>query len=170
MQLIKYRLVYIYNLPTNWSYSEGAGFIAQSLTAYYALFPLGKFTGRGNTVLIHSAAGGVGIYANKLQKTQSLHNREALEVGSKIETFKEREGYDDYIIRDKNFYKNLQEKLKGRNLNLIGMHCGKIFEDSFKSLAPAGRIVVYGSANFAPESDSPNILKLGYQYLTRPKD
>ena len=99
---------------------------------------------------------------------------EAYTIGSigspnKIETL-QKEGYDDFIVRDKNFYKNLQEKLKGRNLNLV-LECigGKIFEDSFKSLAPAGRIVVYGSANFAPESDSPNIFKLGYQYLTRPK-
>ena len=76
----------------------------------------------------------------------------------------------DYIVRDKNFYKNLQDKIKDRGLNLV-LECigGQIFEDSFNSLSPAGRIVVYGSANFAPESGSPNFLKLAYQYLTRPK-
>jgi len=46
---------YIYYLPKNWSYSEGAGFIAQALTAYYALIPLGNIQ-EGSTVLIHSAA------------------------------------------------------------------------------------------------------------------
>jgi len=159
---------YIYKLPTSWSYSEGAGFIAQSLTAYYALFPLGNLQ-EGKTVLIHSAAGGVGIYANRIAKKYKAYTIGSIGSPDKIETLK-KEGYDDYIVRDKNFYKNLQEKLKGRNLNLV-LECigGKIFEDSFKSLAPAGRIVVYGSANFAPESDSPNIFKLGYQYLTRPK-
>ena len=159
---------YIYNLPSTWSYAEGAGFIAQSLTAYYALFPLGNLQ-EGNTVLIHSAAGGVGIYANRIAKKYKAYTIGSIGSPDKIETLK-KEGYDDYIVRDKNFYKNLQEKLKGRNLNLV-LECigGKIFEDSFKSLAPAGRIVVYGSANFAPESDSPNIFKLGYQYLTRPK-
>ncbi|MBL0263835.1 MAG: zinc-binding dehydrogenase [Leptospiraceae bacterium] len=159
---------YIYNLPSTWSYAEGAGFIAQSLTAYYALFPLGNLQ-EGNTVLIHSAAGGVGIYANRIAKKYKAYTIGSIGNANKIETL-QKEGYDDYIVRDKNFYKNLQEKLKGRNLNLV-LECigGKIFEDSFKSLAPAGRIVVYGSANFAPESDSPNIFKLGYQYLTRPK-
>jgi len=159
---------YIYNLPSAWSYAEGAGFIAQSLTAYYALFPLGNLQ-KGNTVLIHSAAGGVGIYANRIAKKYKAYTIGSIGNTNKIETL-QKEGYDDYIVRDKNFYKNLQDKLKGRNLNLV-LECigGKIFQDSFKSLAPAGRIVVYGSANFAPESDSPNIFKLGYQYLTRPK-
>lgn len=159
---------YIYNLPSTWSYAEGAGFIAQSLTAYYALFPLGNLQ-EGNTVLIHSAAGGVGIYANRIAKKYKAYTIGSIGNANKIETL-QKEGYDDYIVRDKNFYKNLQDKLRGRNLNLV-LECigGKIFEDSFKSLAPAGRIVVYGSANFAPESDSPNIFKLGYQYLTRPK-
>ncbi len=159
---------YIYNLPSDWSYAEGAGFIAQSLTAYYALFPLGNLQA-GNTVLIHSAAGGVGIYANRIAKKYKAYTIGSIGSPDKIETLK-KEGYDDYIVRDRNFYKTLQEKLKGRNLNLV-LECigGKIFEDSFKSLASAGRIVVYGSANFAPESDSPNIFKLGYQYLTRPK-
>lgn len=159
---------YIYNLPSTWSYAEGAGFIAQSLTAYYALFPLGNLQ-EGNTVLIHSAAGGVGIYANRIAKKYKAYTIGSIGNANKIETL-QKEGYDDYIVRDKNFYKNLQDKLKGRILNLV-LECigGKIFEDSFKSLAPAGRIVVYGSANFAPESDSPNIFKLGYQYLTRPK-
>ena len=159
---------YIYHLPSTWSYGEGAGFIAQSLTAYYALFPLGNLQ-EGNTVLIHSAAGGVGIYANRIAKKYKAYTIGSIGNANKIETL-QKEGYDDFIVRDKNFYKNLQEKLKGRNLNLV-LECigGKIFKDSFKSLAPAGRIVVYGSANFAPESDSPNIFKLGYQYLTRPK-
>lgn len=159
---------YVYHLPTTWSYSDGAGFIAQSLTAYYALLPLGNVQ-EGNTVLIHSAAGGVGIYANRIAKKYKAYTIGSIGSPEKIPTLKQ-EGYDDFIIRDKNFYKNLQEKLSGRNLNLV-LECigGKIFEESFKSLAPAGRIVVYGAANFAPISNSPNLLRLAYQYLTRPK-
>ena len=158
---------YIYSLPQEWSYFEGASFIAQSLTAYYALIPLGNLQ-KGNTVLIHSAAGGVGIYANRIAKKFDAYTIGSIGSPDKISTLKE-EGYNDYIVRDKNFYKTLQEKLKGRSLNLV-LECigGKIFKESFNALAPAGRIVDYGSANFAPESNSPNLLKLGYQYFTRP--
>ena len=159
---------YIYSLPQGWSFAEGAGFIAQSLTAYYALIPLGNLQ-KGNTILIHSAGGGVGIYANRIAKKLNAYTIGSIGSPDKIDTLK-KEGYDDYIVRDKNFYKNLQDKIKDRGLNLV-LECigGQIFEDSFNSLSPAGRIVVYGSANFAPESGSPNFLKLAYQYLTRPK-
>lgn len=159
---------YIYSLPKDWSFTDGAGFIAQSLTAYYALLPLGNLK-KGQTVLIHSAAGGVGVYANRIAKQFDAYTIGSIGSLDKIETLR-REGYDDYIIRDKNFFKNLQDKIKGRELNLV-LECigGKIFEESFRSLSSAGRIIVYGSANFAPESVSPNFLKLAYQYLTRPK-
>ncbi|HNI91671.1 MAG TPA: zinc-binding dehydrogenase, partial [Leptospiraceae bacterium] len=88
---------------------------------------------------------------------------------SKIQTLKS-EGYDDYIIRDSNFPTQLKNKLKDRSLNLV-LECigGKIFQSSFDSLSPTGRIVVYGAAHFAPESSSPNFFKLAYQYLTRPR-
>lgn len=159
---------YIYYLPNQWTFPEGAAFITQALTAYYALIPLGNLQNK-NTVLIHSAAGGVGIYANRIAKKYNAYTIGSIGTPDKIQTLNQ-EGYDDYIVRDKYFFENLQKKLNGRDLNLV-LECigGKIFEDSFRSLSPAGRIVVYGSANFAPESKSPNLLKLAYKYVNRPK-
>src|SRR4051812_9483116 len=58
---------YIVPLPTGWTIEQGAGFLVQGLTAYYALTALGNLT-KGMTVLIHSAAGGVGILANRICK------------------------------------------------------------------------------------------------------
>lgn len=159
---------YIHKLPKNWTFEQGAGFIAQALTAYYALFPLGNLQ-KGQTVLIHSAAGGVGIFANRIAKKFNAYTIGSIGDPSKISTLKE-EGYDDYIVRDADFGKNLEDKLKARKLHLV-LECigGKIFQASFDSLAPTGRIVVYGAAHFTPASNSPNFLKLAYQYLTRPK-
>ena len=58
---------YVIPLPDQWSYEQGAGFLVQGLTAYYALQELGNLK-PGMTVLIHSAAGGVGILANRICK------------------------------------------------------------------------------------------------------
>ena len=58
---------YILKLPEGWTFEEGASFIVQSLTAYYSLVELGNIK-PNYTVLIHSAAGGVGIYANRIAK------------------------------------------------------------------------------------------------------
>jgi len=58
---------YVSPLPDQWDFEAGASFLVQALTAYYALVNLGNLQ-NGNTVLIHSAAGGVGIWANRIAK------------------------------------------------------------------------------------------------------
>nr|MCU0364886.1 zinc-binding dehydrogenase [Ignavibacteriaceae bacterium] len=46
---------------------------------------------------------------------------------------------------------------------------GKIFEESFKALAPSGRIMIYGGAQFMSRSSKPNIFKIIPKFLFRPK-
>ncbi|HYC86745.1 MAG TPA: zinc-binding dehydrogenase, partial [Chryseosolibacter sp.] len=38
-----------------------------------------------------------------------------------------------------------------------------------RALAPTGRLVVYGSAQFTPSSNRPNYLTLAIKYLSRPR-
>lgn len=59
--------IYCQKLPDSWSFSEGAAYIVQTLTAWYALKTLGDVKKESN-VLVHSAAGGVGLQAMKLCK------------------------------------------------------------------------------------------------------
>ena len=47
--------------------------------------------------------------------------------------------------------------------------CGKIFDESFNALAPSGRIIIYGGAQFMSKSSRPNYLNVLLKYLTRPK-
>lgn len=159
---------YIQYLPKNWSFEEGASIIAGGVTAYYALLPLGNLKA-GQTVLIHSAAGGVGLLANRIAKKLGAYTIGVCGNQSKIYYLK-KENFDSYFVRDENFKDKLKEKLVGRELNLV-LECigGKIFEESFEALSETGRLVSYGSANFTPKGNSPNFLKLAYNYLTRPK-
>ena len=62
---IDYR--YVIPLPSDWTFEEGAGYLVQVLTAYYGLVELGNLKEK-DCVLIHSAAGGVGIWANRIVK------------------------------------------------------------------------------------------------------
>jgi NADPH:quinone reductase-like Zn-dependent oxidoreductase len=48
-------------LPREWSHAQGAGFLVQGLTAFYALRGLGDVR-RDQKVLVHSAAGGCGTF------------------------------------------------------------------------------------------------------------
>ncbi|MCX5191105.1 type I polyketide synthase [Streptomyces sp. NBC_00268] len=54
-------------VPDGWSYAEAASIPTTFLTAYYALFRLRKLK-KGQRILIHAAAGGVGMAAVQLAK------------------------------------------------------------------------------------------------------
>lgn len=159
---------YVLKIPEGWSFEEGAAFIVQALTAYYALVELGNIK-KDYTVLIHSAAGGVGIYANRIAKKFDAYTIGTISSESK-RNFLLNEGYDDVIFRNNNFEERLKKALGERKLNIVLESIGgKIYEDSFKALAPSGRIIIYGGAQFMSHSSRPNYLNVLYKFLTRPK-
>ncbi len=159
---------YLIKLPEGWSFEEGASFIVQALTAYYALRQLGNLS-LNQTVLIHSAAGGVGIYANRIAKKFSAFTIGTIGNVSKTELLKS-EGYDEIIVRNKNFKKELEQKLNGRQLDLIiDMVGGKYQKKSFDLLTTTGRLVAVGLSQFVSHNNTPNYLKLAIQYILMPR-
>lgn len=159
---------YILKIPSGWSFEDGAAFIVQSLTAYYSLIELGNIK-NNSTVLIHSAAGGVGIYANRIAKKFNAYTIGTVGSDKKIE-FLKKEGYDDVIIRGNDFAEKLKNSLSDRKLDVV-LECigGKIFSESFKQMSAGGRIIVYGAAQYSTGGAHPNYLKVLSKYLTRPK-
>ena len=159
---------YVNKIPATWSFEEGASFLVQALTAYYGLFYLGNLQ-KGDTVLIHSAAGGVGLLANRMAQSKGAYTIGTIGSAAKIDLLK-KEGYQKYIVRSKHFKDDLELALEGRELNLI-MECigGKIFKIGYDMLAPQGRLINYGSARYGDTKNSPNWPRLAWLYLTRPK-
>lgn len=159
---------YLFPLPAGWSFEEGAAFPVQTFTAYYALRTLGDLK-PGQTVLIHSAAGGVGLQAHRIAKKYHAYTIGVVGAESKVELLK-REGFDKTIVRGKHFLSALQHALGDRSLNLVlETTGGKYFYDSYNTMAPMGRLVAYGSAQFTPASHRPNYISLLFRYLFRPR-
>ncbi len=159
---------YIQALPDEWSFEEGAGFLVQALTAYYAIVHLGNVS-KNQTVLIHSAAGGVGIFVNRIAKKFSAFTIGTVGNPSKIELLK-KEGCDRIIVRNNNLKEELRKNLDGRELNLVMESIGgKVQKTGFNLLAPTGKMIIYGLTDYSSPASSPNYLKLAYQFLTRPK-
>ncbi|MDF9798537.1 NADPH:quinone reductase-like Zn-dependent oxidoreductase [Catalinimonas alkaloidigena] len=160
---------YVIPLPVGWSFEQGAGFLVQGLTAYYALKELGNLQ-KGMTVLIHSAAGGVGILANRICKKYDAYTIGTVSQTNKVDFLRKQEAYDDIILRDDDFYEKLLSALGERPLNLI-MECigGKVLKQGWQAMAPMGRMVSYGSASFTSHGSSPNYPRLIWKYLRRPK-
>lgn len=159
---------YVIPLPEGWDFATGASYLVQVLTAYYGLLNLGQLE-KGNTVLIHSAAGGVGVLANRICKKYDCYTIGTVGGAHKLKRLEE-EGYDKGIVRSNDFKEKLDAALGGRELNIV-MECigGKIFEIGFETLAAQGRSIVYGAASYAHPGDRPNYLKLLWKFLFRPK-
>jgi len=159
---------YVILLPEDWTMAEGAAFLVQVLTAYYGLTHLGALQ-QNATVLVHSAAGGVGIWANRIAKKYDAFTIGTVGSPNKVD-FCKREGYDEVIVRGDDFAERLDTALAKRSLNVV-MECigGKIFKIGYDQLGAQGRMIVYGSARYAQPGDRPNYLRLFWQFLTRPK-
>jgi alcohol dehydrogenase len=159
---------YVIPVPESWSFAEGASYLVQVLTAFYGLKNLGNLQAHYN-VLVHSAAGGVGIWANRIAKKWGARTIGSVGNHEKV-AFCKKEGYDEVIVRSNNFKKDLERALGGEELNLI-MECigGEIFKIGYDALAEEGRLIIYGSARYATRTDKPNYPKLMYQFFTRPK-
>lgn len=159
---------YVVPLPEDWDFKTGAAYLVQTLTAYYGLKNLGALE-RGQNLLIHSAAGGVGLQALKIAKAYDCFVVGTVGNDSKSD-FAKKEGCDRVIVRSADFENDLKNALENRPLHLvIDTIGGRYFSIPFKILAPMGRLIVVGSSRYTSVGNKPNIFKLLYYFLTRPK-
>ncbi|MDJ0652621.1 MAG: zinc-binding dehydrogenase [Xanthomonadales bacterium] len=155
-------------VPEDWTPEQAAAFPIQTLTAWYALRGLGAL-GAGQTVLVHSAAGGVGLQAMAISRALGAEAIGTVSSPDKAEFLAER-GFGQVIVRGANFAEQLDSVLGGRPLHLVlDAIGGKIQQQSFNALAPTGRLVVYGAAQYTPGRRRPRYLSSAWKYLTRPR-
>ena len=166
---------YLRPIPPQWSFAEGAAFPVQALTAWYGLTELGALS-PGNSVLVHSAAGGVGL--NALAILAPLGARVVGTVGrpAKRDFLVERCGLssDQVIVRDRDrFGAQLDGALAALRLDgfdlVFDAIGGPFFRPAYERLRPEGRLVLYGAANFMPRRGRPDYLRLALRYLCRPR-
>lgn len=162
-------------MRTGWSCAQGAAFPVQALTAWYGLVRLGRVR-RDDVVLLHSAAGGVGL--NALAIAASAGARTIATVGgdAKRAWLVEHRGLAPHqvIVRDRrDFGADLDRALaalgaKGFDL-VFDAIAGPYFQPGYDRLLPEGRVVVYGAADFMPHGTRVNWLRLATRYLRRPR-
>ena len=165
----------LHRLPEGWSFAEGAAWPVQALTAWYALCVLAS-PRRGDVVLVHSAAGGVGLHA--LEIARALGARVIATVGSdaKRDFLARERGLppESVIVRDRRrFGAQLDRALAaagalGLDLVLDAV-MGPFFRPAFARLRPEGRHVVFGAADFNTGGTRPDPLRLAWRWLRRPR-
>jgi NADPH2:quinone reductase len=142
-------------LPDFVSFEEGAAFPIQVLTAWHMLHTAHK-TAPGQTVVVHSAAGGVGIVAVQIAKAAGARVIGTVSSDSKSGLAREY-GADDVInYAASDFAAETMRLTGGRGADLILDAVGKpTFEAGLKCLAPFGHLILYGRAGGPPDPLNP---------------
>ena len=138
-------------LPDSISYDVGAAFPLQALTAYHMLYTIDRVA-PGKTVLVHAAAGGVGLLAVQMVKQAGAVAYGTTSSEEKARLVREM-GADEVILYNKtDFAEEVDRLTEGRGVDIVLDSVGKAtFEGSLKSLAPFGHLVSYGAASGRPD-------------------
>lgn len=134
-------------LPDHLTDSQGAAIPVVYLTAYYGLCYLGRMEA-GDTVLIHSAAGGVGTAAIQLAKLVGAKVIATAGTKDKRQWLRDQGVEHVFDSRSLDFYARVMEVTNGRGVDIVlNSLTGNFITQGLKSLAPFGRFVEIGKAD-----------------------
>ena len=133
-------------LPDSISFEQGAAFPVQVLTAWHMLHT-SHHTTPGQTVLIHSAAGGVGIVAIQIARAAGARVIGTVSSDGKAAPAKEYGANEVINYATHDFAAEAMRITGGKGVDLILDAVGATtFENGLKCLAPFGHTILYGAA------------------------
>ena len=156
-------------VPDNMDLRLAASMMLKGMTAYY-LINLTYKVQKGDTILIHAAAGGVGQIAGQWAKhlgatvIGTAGSQEKIDLALSL-------GYDHVInYREDNFVEKVKEITGGKGLPVVYDSVGKdTFPASLQVLQPRGLFVSYGNASGpVPPFELALLNQYGSLYATRP--
>jgi NADPH2:quinone reductase len=156
-------------LPANISYEQAAAMMLKGMTAEYLVRRTFKVE-KGTTVLMHAAAGGVGLIL--CQWAAHLGATVIGTVGSKekAELAKANGCHHTILYRDEDFVARVKEITGGKLCDVVYDGIGKTtFPASLDCIRPLGLFASFGSASGQIDAFNINILQQkGSLFATRP--
>jgi NADPH2:quinone reductase len=156
-------------LPKSIRFEIAAGMMVKGMTAEYLLRRTYKVE-KGDTVLVHAAAGGVGLIL--CQWAKALGATVIGTVGSpdKVRLAKKNGARHVILYREEDFVKRVAEITKGKKCQVVYDGVGKAtFPGSLDCLKPFGMFVSFGNASGPVDAFNLGLLaQKGSLYVTRP--
>jgi len=153
-------------LPDGVSPEVAAAALLQGMTAHYLAadsYPISP----GDWVLVHAAAGGVGLLLTQIAKARG--GRVIATTSTEDKANLARGVGADEVIGYEGFAERARELTGGDGVAAVYDGVGKAtFLDGFKALGPAGRMILYGAASGRPDPIDPGMLVAGSWYVQRP--
>jgi NADPH:quinone reductase len=156
-------------IPAGVSDQQAAAAMLQGMTAQYLAYDTYPLK-RGETALIHAAAGGVGLLL--VQMAHNIGVRVIATVSTEEKATLAREaGADDIILYTQTDFEAETKKLTGgKGVDVVYDSVGKTtFEKGLNVLRPRGMMALFGGSSGAvPPLDPITLTQKGSLYLTRP--
>ncbi len=159
----------VVKIPKGISDEQAASMLLKGMTVHYLIHSTYKVK-KGETVLWHAAAGGVGLIAGQWLKKLGANTIGTVGSEEKARLAKAH-GYKHVInYSTENWVERVKEITKGKKLPVIYDAVGKTtWDGSLDSLAPRGLMVSFGNASGPVPPQNLGILaSKGSLYVTRP--
>ncbi len=146
------------SLPDELTFEQGAAFPLQGMTAHYLLHAFRR-PGPSDTVLIHAAAGGVGLLLVQWAKRLGATVIGTASTEEKARIAKEA-GADHIILYSRqDFVAETKRITNGRGADIVLDGVGKsTFAGSIEAVAVRGQVVIFGSASGPADPIAPGSL------------
>lgn len=154
-ELVAVNVNHVIPLPEAIDFETGASILLQGLTAHYLATDSHK-TLKGETVIIHAVAGGVGQFLTQISKllgatiigltSSSDKAKIAIEQGA------------DYVFLYNDNWKTSIFKVAPNGADVVYDSIGSTLNDSFEVTKNCGQVVFFGMAGGDPEPVDPRML------------
>lgn len=156
-------------VPDGIGMQQAAAVMLQGMTAHYlsqSTYPIQS----GNTVLIHAAAGGVGLLLVQMAKQRGARIIGTVSTDEKAALAKEAGAHDIILYTENDFEEEVKRLTEDQGVEVVYDSVGKTtFDKSLNCLKRRGYMVLYGQASGPVPPLDPQILNAGGSlFLTRP--
>jgi len=156
-------------LPGRVTFEQAAAVMLQGMTAHYLVFdtcPLQK----GDVVLVHAAAGGVGLLLVQTARMRGAKVIATVSTAEKAELARAAGAQEIIRYTEQDFVAEVKRLTGGAGVRAVFDSVGKdTFMKSLDCLSPRGMLVSFGQSSGKVEAFEPLILSAkGSLYVTRP--
>ncbi len=155
-------------LPDSMTFVEGAAIPVNYITAWVAMISMARMQ-KGDRILIHNAAGGVGLAAVQLARRSGAEIFGTAGSDTKLQFLREHGVAHAINYRTQDFAEEVRRITSGAGVDLIlDPIGGETTKKGYALLRMSGRLVIFGVSSMVT-GRTVDLLRVGWEMLTLPR-